>query len=1515
VVAAGLLAGCGPADEGLPSCPQNELCQTRVVWQDVPGVLGIQATSIAVTADAVWLGTLDGTLSRWERGQQADGLDAWHTWTRADGVPEDLRAVVSSGPAAWLLAQGDAGLALHRAARPVGDRLVLEPIALPSSVELREAMVAVPGHDEAVLVATQQGVLAIDASGQATPAADVPREPVLALARADSGPVLALLGERQASSVHLRDAASGAWARVELPDVPALVSPDLIGGPDGFALLPRGGPLVVVDGRGEVVHRTERLPPAVHLVALTDDAVLAFDPRGGRVMRLALGGQEWETIGRAPAPELGWHDPYLPTQAAVDAGGRVYLASGGAALTGPVEAAPGEPVRWSRIPLAPVIGTDVAVIGRLGQDRLRVSTATQLFDLQPSQVEPWSRAAVFPEPPIGWALGQLPDGTEWVAGQRMWARPPGAGWLAVRGGLVGESLPDLPDDGQRHTSAGTFDPAHDAVEPEAWTLQPVTRVVRSADGKVHGLAPGSGDLLRWDPESGDWIQQASQARLGRYLGDSAIWSLTSSASDGVWVTSPVGAVRVVGSSVEEAWSPPGQAVGLLGPIGVLPTAAGTWLHAASGSVRRLGGGGSPPVSVALDRASQSLALAPVEGPEGRIWLAGFEDGSLVAIPSGAVPQRLVTVEPARRRRHRAAVAPLSGESGGELICWARGGGVSVSTRVQSTLRAGQAVPFVGGVAHLSAGPDACWATTPLGRLYRIGERDHQVIPLPDGVHARATSATASGRVWVATDAGLLHLDADGAVLHRVEPGEGLPVGTVDHVLALADGGALAVFNAFPADWPLSEGTVPESRRHTTLARVDARGQVVDRRRIPTDDGAPIDILSIAQGLDGEIWLGTRQGLGRWHEGELSTVTAGGRLPRDPVEHLVVDGEGQVWFARPGTERGPAIVIGYTPSEDDFQVFDAERGLPEAGRVDMLVALPTGQLLALAGGTFVHGRVHPNPLGGGSASGVIGSVCAGGCVVLLVGFPAWGFWTSHRERKRREREQQEAFREITELTQRFFEQAGFTVERRDVRALTASRQRADGTTESTLIWCTNDPLVPVQDVLDAHAYCRSHHTSGGPGLLWLVHRRELDPAARRQLDVIRINDADVLIPVPQPLIAAKLAEGEASARITLDGLYSRYLGQQNLFEKTNAVEDSRFFYGRSGVIADIQKRLARGEHVAVYGRRKVGKTSLLNRLQLALDAFPLVKLDMQVHQRDDPAWPQQVLGEVLARYDQWGGVSFGPGWDVPPAPERPDGSTFRAALLRRRALQLALGNPQPLVLLIDEMERVFPRLDVPDRAHIQRYVSAVSVLRALGQADGERHLAIVIADIRTPFNRVNHFPGEGVDTNPFYQFFQELPLAPLSLDECTEMLTDLGSAMGIRTVEPAFIRAVYLDSGGHPALARKLAAAAVDAADDRSRIDLDDYERGLMELEDRAGEPYVFFQQSVWTASTPHEQAVLQAVVRGQELVPAGLDDDARYARGQARALLAATQVIERAEDGAWRVRGRLLAEWLLARGA
>jgi ligand-binding sensor domain-containing protein len=791
------------------------------------------------------------------------------------------------------------------------------------------------------------------------------------------------------------------------------------------------------------------------------------------------------------------------------------------------------------------------------------------------------------------------------------------------------------------------------------------------------------------------------------------------------------------------------------------------------------------------------------------------------------------------------------------------------------------------------------------------------------------------QAWVATN--------DGATLVSAEE-MGRPVqvvsrpvpGPVDVVEALPDGGAWLAYNTLSRDFFLHPEDA-ESRQTTRLFRVSADG---------TQIGQPVelprgDVLTLATSSNrGEIlWVGSTSGLYQLPAGEteLIPITAKGTLRASPVRELHVDHEtGVVWMGVDA--EGPdlsATLIGYNPAGDSVQNFTADRdGLPRARRIDAIDFAPMNKVAALVAGRLVVGQLN---VPASRLAIWLTATLAFGLFLGLAGVFFFG-WV------RKRRVEVGRFRPLLEAAQRFFSLLGRTPQSVDFRTLLvpetglalagpsgpvppSSLEEA----RRVLVRCAAGDLVPVEEV---QATFKAAENAAGSNRVYsyLVYQRELDPAATRQLDVYRLRNNAIIVPLSRPFLIAKLAEGADAARSALDGMKRRYLGEQDLFDVRNALDEPRFFFGRRALIEELSGVLSRGEHAALIGQRKSGKSSLLNLLQQRMNQFPIAKVDMQLYSRtEDVTWPGNLSVRIVEAYDNWGLARYGSNWKVPTIGTPViDPREFEAALRTRREHQRRLGSDLPLIVLVDEIERVFPRADDHE---VQRFVRASGTLRALGQEGGDKLLSLVVADRLPAFNRVNTFAVTaddtnaiaGAETNPFYRFFKEFYLEPLEFDECRDMLCEIGHAMGL-DLDDDVVHRIYEDSGGYVSLARQLASAACRHRIGSTQLNMSHYLSGVSWIREQSGEADVFFKENFWDQASAAERRVLylasaEGGADAADLEVAGpvpvLEDGRLPTSGQAfrselidarRMLLATGMLTQR--NGKFVVKGDLFREWL-----
>ncbi len=231
-------------------------------------------------------------------------------------------------------------------------------------------------------------------------------------------------------------------------------------------------------------------------------------------------------------------------------------------------------------------------------------------------------------------------------------------------------------------------------------------------------------------------------------------------------------------------------------------------------------------------------------------------------------------------------------------------------------------------------------------LYRWKQGSVQVYDLP-----RKTDAVSSlgedrrGRIWLTTQGAgsLLHL-ADGRFVNC----EILPAGQSfqpSAFLADRDGG-------------LWIGTLGQGLFHLHNGRID---------RFNHADGLSNDVVhSLFEDREGNVWAGTANGLDRFREFAVTTLSKREGLVQDLVTSVLASVSGGLWV---GTAGGVNRVLG-----DNISLFDRRNGLPSVSASGLFEDQDGGLWVATGKGLTYEerGRFH---LLNGSVPGNIGSITA------------------------------------------------------------------------------------------------------------------------------------------------------------------------------------------------------------------------------------------------------------------------------------------------------------------------------------------------------------------------------------------------------------------------------------------------------------------------------------------------------------------------------------------------------------
>jgi len=248
---------------------------------------------------------------------------------------------------------------------------------------------------------------------------------------------------------------------------------------------------------------------------------------------------------------------------------------------------------------------------------------------------------------------------------------------------------------------------------------------------------------------------------------------------------------------------------------------------------------------------------------------------------------------------------------------------------------------------------------------------------------------AEGNLWVGTETGGLHILRDQR-FRTLGAREGLA----------SDATTAVVEDKAGTLWVGTNGSGLNALRNSTGV-AEAKPALV--KNYTVRDGLLSDvILSLAAAPNGDLWVGTPDGLNRFRNGRIDAYTSADGLPDDFIRSLLTDSDGSLWI---GTRRGLTHLTGKTSGPDAssyamrFETFTQDNGLG-SNLVGAMARDSKGDLwvATFAGLSRLHGETITNyTTANGLSSNVITALLPRENGTLLIGAQehGWNLWDGQR----------------------------------------------------------------------------------------------------------------------------------------------------------------------------------------------------------------------------------------------------------------------------------------------------------------------------------------------------------------------------------------------------------------------------------------------------------------------------------------------------------------------------------------
>jgi hypothetical protein len=243
-----------------------------------------------------------------------------------------------------------------------------------------------------------------------------------------------------------------------------------------------------------------------------------------------------------------------------------------------------------------------------------------------------------------------------------------------------------------------------------------------------------------------------------------------------------------------------------------------------------------------------------------------------------------------------------------------------------------------------------------------------------------------------------------------------------------------------------------------------------------------------------------------------------------------------------------------------------------------------------------------------------------------------------------------------------------------------------------------------------------------------------------------------------------------------------------------------------VLQEIIDLLDTGQPVGIFGLRKVGKTSLIQRLQGRLaQKRPVAVVDTQKTAQQQGIWSlyPDMIAAFATHVQRYRPDVLLPDLQLWPAAGAPSASMADAFMQDLQALHRVLGEPdkgERLLVIVDEIDRLLPIETTPGYAG---FATLFGQLRAANVRASM--LDVVVVGVDAAVNRVERW---GNHDNELYRALREVWVPPMAPDDVREMIDSLGSQMGVQ-YESEAMALLARAGGGQPFVTRQMCGRAIE----------------------------------------------------------------------------------------------------------
>lgn len=293
-------------------------------------------------------------------------------------------------------------------------------------------------------------------------------------------------------------------------------------------------------------------------------------------------------------------------------------------------------------------------------------------------------------------------------------------------------------------------------------------------------------------------------------------------------------------------------------------------------------------------------------------------------------------------------------------------------------------------------------------------------------------------------------------------------------------------------------------------------------------------------------------------------------------------------------------------------------------------------------------------------------------------------------------------------------------------------------------------------------------------------------------ILNINAGERLSRVFVPFNYTEILN-DCTNNLFVENRFKQYFYARDLYDYDSPIKSESFFFGRSKIVHEFYEKYSNSENTALFGLRKIGKTSVLYAIRRLFESknLPVVYIDCQSPSFHKRRWFEALMYIIEQAYDQIPNINKELN-RLREYNEKDGAKYFENDLKKIRAFKNS-----KILIIFDEIENI--TYNISPSSHWRTsddYLYFWQTIRSIFQRDREI-FAFTIVGVN-PY--VLEMTSINDQDNPIFKIATPKYLNLFNLDTVKEMVSNIGRYMGISYEEGVYFM-LYEDFGGHPFLTR------------------------------------------------------------------------------------------------------------------